>query len=151
MGMDYKLTVSLLASFIIVFILSCGDSTPTGNNPGPDTSQFTLTLEVPLNLRVDSLAIVDTAHTCQIIVIDTATDDTLVYDTTRDTILARFIAYWDTVPRATHYFIFVLDSAGNFIRFYKAFESRKFITGLKPDKTYKFNICLLYTSPSPRD
>lgn len=138
--MDYKLTVSLFGIFIIAFILSCQDSSPTGSGPDPDTSQFTVTLEVPPNLRVDSLAIVDTAHTCQIIVIDTATNDTIVYDTTRDTILARFIAYWDTIPRATHYFVFVLDSTGNFIRFYKVFGSRRPITGLKPNKAYKFNI-----------
>ena len=148
MGMDYKLTVSLLASFIIVFILSCGDTTPTGNNPGPDTSQFTLTLEVPTVLGVSSPAIVDTIHTSQIIVIDTVTNDTTVYDTTRDTILARFIVYWDTVPRATHYFVFVFDGEGNFIRFYTVPDTlpvgipvmSKLISGLKPNDTYRFNI-----------
>ena len=146
--MDYKLTVSLLTTFIIAFILSCGDSGPTGSGPGPDTSQFTVTLEVPLVLGVSSLAIVDTIHTSQIIVIDTATNDTIVYDTTRDTILARFIVYWDTVPRATHYFVYVLDGAGNFVRFYTIPDTlpvgtpvmSKLISGLKPNDLYLFNI-----------
>lgn len=137
--MGYKLSLVIITAFITAFILSCGDSNPSGSGTGTDTTGITITLDVPSNLRIDSLAIIDTMHTCQVIEIDTA-GDTLVYDTIRDTILARFVAYWDTVPRATHYFVYVLDGAEDLVRIYKVSGSRRFITGLRPNDTYKFNI-----------
>ena len=137
--MGYKLSLIIITAFIIVFMLSCGDSNPSGSDTGTDTTGITITLDIPSNLRIDSLKIIDTMHASQVIEIDTA-GDTIVYDTTRDTILARFVAYWDTVPRATHYFVYVLNGAEDIVRIYKVSGSRRFVTGLKPNDTYKFNI-----------
>ncbi len=105
-----------------------------------DTTKYSIINEIKTDTIFDS--------TNPDIIDSISYDTSYVYDTAitiikidRDSILGNFVAYWDPVDSAKRYFIYVFEkSSGDLIRVYNTTETRKFIGGLTPNRTYQFNI-----------